>query len=156
MLTPEIQETLRPHQFTGKKIFFLSARVHPGETPSSYVLNGFLDFVLSKTDPRAAILRQHYVFKFVPILNPDGVKRGYYRSDSRGVNLNRIYPGCTIQEHPTIYAVRLLLLDMHRRGLLLFYVDLHAHASKRGCFIYGNALESARQVGIYLYIDIYI
>ena len=33
-----------------KPTVFLSARVHPGEVQSSHVLNGIVDFLLSKTD----------------------------------------------------------------------------------------------------------
>jgi hypothetical protein len=32
--------------FAGKKTVFLSARVHPGETCSSFVMNGFIRFLL--------------------------------------------------------------------------------------------------------------
>lgn len=39
--------TFRPHKFD-KKCVFLSARVHPGEVQSSFVLNGIIDFLLSK------------------------------------------------------------------------------------------------------------
>jgi hypothetical protein len=33
--------------FADKKIIFVSARVHPGETPAQHVFNGFLEYILS-------------------------------------------------------------------------------------------------------------
>ena len=102
--------------------------------------------MLRENDPRAAALRNLYVFKLVPMLNPDGVKAGFYRSDLRGTNLNRVYINPDPALHPTIAACRALLLHYHDLGTLKFYVDLHGHASRRGCFIYGNSLEGQRQV----------
>lgn len=61
-----------------ERIVFISARVHPGESPSSHVLKGLLDFLLSN-DKKAKRLRSLYVFKIVPMLNPDGVCLGNYR-----------------------------------------------------------------------------
>ena len=112
-LFPDQEPAKRPHKFANKKTVFLSARVHPGETCSSFVMNGFIRFLLSQNDARAAALRSKYVFKLVPMLNPDGVYRGHYRTDTRGVNLNRVYLDPSPIHHPTIYAAKKLILLAH-------------------------------------------
>ena len=66
-----------------KKYIIITGRVHPGETPASYVLNGILNFILNEKSEQAKILRDRFVFKVIPILNPDGVYRGYYRHDTK-------------------------------------------------------------------------
>lgn len=107
-----LTDQLRPHRFPNKKVVFVSARVHPGETSSSFVFNGFLNFIVSN-DPRAVKLRDIFVFKLIPFLNPDGVVRGHYRTDQRGVNLNRVYVDPSPTLHPTIYAARQVILYHH-------------------------------------------
>jgi hypothetical protein len=65
----------------------ITSRVHPGETPSSYVCQGGFQFkfqprpyiyaglidTLVSDDPIACDLRRRYAFYIVPMLNPDGV-----------------------------------------------------------------------------------
>lgn len=54
---------------------FLSARVHPGETNASWVMKGTLEYLMSN-NPSAQSLRESYIFKIIPMLNPDGVING--------------------------------------------------------------------------------
>lgn len=62
----------------------MTARVHPGEVAASHSMNGIIKFLLNKKDARAHFLRKFFVFKIIPILNPDGVYHGHYRMDVYG------------------------------------------------------------------------
>ncbi|XP_071449217.1 cytosolic carboxypeptidase-like protein 5 [Hetaerina americana] len=104
----------RPHQFPNKQVIFISARVHPAETSSSFVLDGIITSLLNKEDPGAALLRRKFLFKLIPVLNPDGVVRGHYRTDTRGTNLNRVYGNPSFEMHPPIYAACALIRYYHR------------------------------------------
>ena len=44
-----------------RRVVFISARVHPGETPASWIMHGVLDFLTSPADPIAARLRHDRV-----------------------------------------------------------------------------------------------
>jgi len=80
------------------------------------------------------------------MLNPDGVSRGHYRMDTYGLNLNRFYTNPTLEQHPSIYAAKEVMMNLHSRGLLYLYCDLHAHANLKGCFVYGNTLDFRDQI----------
>lgn len=77
------------------------------------MLNGLIDFILSESD-QAKVLRDNFVFKIIPILNPDGVYRGYYRLDTEGQNLNRYYANPTLVLYLIIH-----IRNISQRYLLL-------------------------------------
>jgi len=83
----------RPLLFPGRPVVYVSARVHPGETPATHSFAGLARLLTRPAgeDPRADALRRRFVFKLVPVLNPDGVALGHYRADTLGENLNRVY-----------------------------------------------------------------
>ena len=154
----------KARRFPGKPIIFVSARVHPGETPGSFILMGLVELALrqkwSAAEAKrgggdaptrqamalaAAAFRKHFVLKVVPMLNPDGVSRGHYRNNVRGENLNRCYADPDPAIHPAVAAVRRTVETWVEHGeQVALYIDLHAHSKKRGCFVYGNHLSDVR------------
>nr|XP_054765021.1 cytosolic carboxypeptidase 6-like [Lytechinus pictus] len=125
-----------------QRVVVITARVHPGETPASYVCQGVLDFLLSQ-HPIAKVLRDHIVFKVVPMLNPDGVYLGNYRCSLMGFDLNRHWHEPSPWAHPTLHATKQLLVDMNANPNIEvdFYVDIHAHSTLMNGFMYGNVYD---------------
>ncbi|KAK4871740.1 hypothetical protein RN001_015864 [Aquatica leii] len=125
-----------------KRVIVIITRVHPGESPASFVCQGLMELLVS-SHHIAAILRDHVIFKIVPMLNPDGVFLGNYRSTLMGCDLNRSYHLASPWAHPTLRATidMIVALDKSRDVQLDFVLDIHANATLKGCFIYGNTYE---------------
>lgn len=114
----------------------LTARVHPGESNSSFMMRGCVEF-LTSDDDAARKLRDHFVFRIVPMLNPDGVINGNYRTSLAGEDLNRRYATPTASLQPTVHAIKQLLRTTHESRGVLLYVDMHGHSRKKNIFFYG-------------------
>lgn len=114
----------------------ISARIHPGETNSSFAMQGIIDFLLSDAC-EAEILRKLFVFKLIPMLNPDGVVHGNYRCSLAGTDLNRRYTDAHRALHPEVTSLRELLKEtVEDRGVFM-YLDLHGHSRNKNAFFYG-------------------
>ncbi|XP_061465437.1 cytosolic carboxypeptidase 2 isoform X3 [Rhineura floridana] len=127
-----------------KKAIVLSARVHPGETNSSWVMRGFLDFILSDS-PDAQLLRDLFIFKVVPMLNPDGVIVGNYRCSLAGRDLNRNYRTVLKESFPCIWHTRAMIKRVLEEREVLLYCDFHGHSRKNNIFMYGCNNKYARE-----------
>eukprot|EP00750_Incisomonas_marina_P003922 INCI13425.7.p1 GENE.INCI13425.7~~INCI13425.7.p1 ORF type:complete len:1288 (-),score=173.21 INCI13425.7:608-4471(-) len=149
--------------FRKRQYVVVSARVHPGETPASWMMRGFLGFLVSSA-PAASILRQRFIFKVIPMLNPDGVIVGNLRCNLLGYDMNRCWTRPSAAMQPPVHWARRLIGHIVRaspnrgtsgvevvapplapppglgplagEGLLLF-TDFHAHSRSENIFMYG-------------------
>ncbi len=67
-----------PIELHQKQVIVLTSRVHPGESPSSWIMRGVIHYLTGRTEA-AERLRNQFLFKIVPMLNPDGVIVGNTR-----------------------------------------------------------------------------
>lgn len=131
---------------TSRTGIVLTARVHPGESNSSFVMHGILDF-LTGPSLEARFLRHLFVFKVVPMLNPDGVIHGNYRCSLAGTDLNRRWTDPSPDLHPTVLATKKMILSLHRARTLSLYCDFHGHSRKKNIFLYGcRALDATSRI----------
>ncbi|KAM7003446.1 LOW QUALITY PROTEIN: cytosolic carboxypeptidase 4-like [Tautogolabrus adspersus] len=103
------------HQLRNRPCIVLTARVHPGESNASWVMKGSLEFLCS-SDPVAQSLREAFIFKIIPMLNPDGVINGMSRCDLIGEDLNRQWCKPDPSLSPTIYHTKGFLYYLNSIG----------------------------------------
>ena len=68
------------------------------------MMQGVMQFLTDRNNKEAAILRDNFVFKLIPMLNPDGVVNGNYKCSLAGCDLNRRWAS------PSKVCLRLLQL----------------------------------------------
>ncbi|XP_065492981.1 cytosolic carboxypeptidase 2 [Caloenas nicobarica] len=125
-----------PAGAAGKRAVVLSARVHPGESGSSWAMRGLLDFLLG-ADADARLLRQLFVFMVVPMLNPDGVVVGNSRCSLAGRDPNRAYGTARGGSFPGVWHLRAMVERVLAEREVVLYCDFHGHSRKNNIFMYG-------------------
>lgn len=116
-----------------KKIIWLTARQHPGESMAEWFMEGFIDRLLDEDDGVARSLLNKAVFYLVPNMNPDGSVRGNLRTNAVGANLNREWATPTMQNSPEVYLVRDKMLET---GVDMF-LDIHGDEALPYNFVAG-------------------
>lgn len=144
-------EAYTAEEIRRRPIALLVARVHPGETNASWVMQGLLDALLcpsAATAALAATLCETYVFKIVPMLNADGVVMGNHRCSLAGMDMNRDYLEPKAELNPTLFALKQLLHYWRQeegRQTVLF-ADFHGHSRAKNFLVYGCTSETMRSI----------
>jgi murein tripeptide amidase MpaA len=107
MLT--ITDRAYPKDMAERKGVVITARHHSGESNSSFVMKGIIDFLTSDDNIEAVTLRRNFVFKLVPMINVDGVMYGNYRTSLSGIDLNRAWKKPNITMFPEVVAIKELV-----------------------------------------------
>lgn len=111
-----------PGAVDGRCVVGLSARSHAGEVSGSFVLEGFLEALL--TSEKYEQLLQNVVFCVFPMLDLDGVESGRYGKDRRPVDFNRDWSAKPY--HVEIRYVQEKLRQLAKSHRLTAFYDLHA------------------------------
>ena len=134
-----------PEEIRKRKGIVLTGRVHPGETVGSWMMKGAVDFLTGRSK-EAEILRKAFVFKIIPMLNPDGVIYGNYRCGLAGVDLNRRWKNPNKNLHPTIFASKRLIKSFAKERKVELICDMHGHSRRKNIFTYGCNLPDQPEI----------
>ena len=116
---------------SSRQSIIFTARVHPGETSGSYVIESVINNLLNNS-PFSNSLLDKYLFKIIPMLNPDGVIHGHYRNNILGKDLNRMWQDPRPNITPTIYYLK-KLISINKP---FFFCDFHGHSNMPNCALY--------------------
>ncbi|MEM7277641.1 MAG: M14 family metallopeptidase, partial [Pseudomonadota bacterium] len=118
---------------TTAEALVLLGRAHPPEVTGTIAMREFVDAVLADTE-LAKEFRQRFSLIILPVLNPDGSARGYWRHNVNGKDLNRDWG--IFSQIETQNVARLLegldranvqvqmMLDFHSTQRNLFYTQI--------------------------------
>lgn len=148
-----VTEKGTPDEIKLRKGIVLTARIHPGESNTSFVMKGIINFLTDLECPEAILLRRNFVFKLIPMINPDGVALGNYRCSIIGRDLNRMWKNPDSTLFPEIAYIKKLVAEFHQQNPIVLYTDLHGHSRARRAFTYGNNyLHNPESTRVFPYI----
>jgi hypothetical protein len=110
----------RPPGAKGLLVFL--TRQHPPERPGAVGFDHFAALLLSDT-PLMQALRREVAILFVPVMNPDGIRRGHWRGNANGADLNRDWG---VFRQPETAGTGALIIRLAADLPLLFAMDFHA------------------------------
>lgn len=76
-------------------------------------MKGIIDFLSDPDSGEAVLLRRNFVFKLIPMVNPDGVIMGNYRCSIVGIDLNRVWLEPDKNLFPEIASIKKMVLEFN-------------------------------------------
>jgi hypothetical protein len=114
-----------------KKLVWLQSRQHAWEAGTSYVSEGALRFITSD-DERARELRRRVIFKFTPMMDPDGCASGRVRFNANGYDVNRHWDEVDLRDKEKLrqmpeiwYVKRALFAQMDSGKPIDLMINMH-------------------------------
>jgi len=109
------------------------------------MMEGIINYLLSDNTIANSLLNS-YVFKLVPMLNPDGVIIGNYRCSLAGYDLNRQWVDPKQSFFPEVYHTKMLIKET---GNVRLFCDFHGHSRKKNIFIYGCNVDNKHKERVF-------
>ena len=132
----------------GKKTILLMAMQHAGEDAGTYLIEGLVDFLISDGD-KADAARKNFIYKVVPIMNPDGVFHGTSRYNLAMEDLNNIWVNDDLAQ-PEVTSVKSWTEAWFAEGKTIdLFIDVHNHSqfNTRNVFLFiADSLDNFGQV----------
>lgn len=117
------RDILIAEQHTGHKEWVvLLGRQHPPEITGALALLPFVETLVM--DSALAAYRQRFNLLIIPNLNPDGVEHGFWRFNSKGVDLNRDWK-TFVQPETRLVRDKLAQIEA-AGGNIVFALDFHS------------------------------
>ncbi|MCD6352157.1 MAG: hypothetical protein J7M26_08550 [Armatimonadetes bacterium] len=116
----------------GREMIVATARHHAGETPGSFVLEGFIETFLA-AGACGRWLRERGLLVVLPVMDVDGVAEGSFGKGQSPVDLNRDWAGAS--RWPQVAEARKLLADLADRHNYRLFLDFHAPCANQPNFI---------------------
>lgn len=101
---------------------FILGRQHPPEVSSVFAIKSFVNELIGNINLSEEFLSKYNIF-FVPLMNPDGVEKGFWRYNYNKKDLNRDWDNFF---QPETNSVKNFLDNLKNRNQPILYIDFHS------------------------------
>ncbi|MCX8056335.1 MAG: M14-type cytosolic carboxypeptidase [Ignavibacteria bacterium] len=108
-------------------------RTHPSETPSSYHLDGMINYLLSD-DEVAVYLRTKIKLIVLPFINPDGVYLGKSRVNANNIDLERSWNLTPSQTPKEVFHTKNYLQNILAQRRIHVALNMHSQVANFATF----------------------